>query len=38
MSKYKTKQGINNALVKEFGSEKTGIIYKALRPMLKSKK
>lgn len=36
--KYKTKQGINNALMKEFGSERTGIIYKALRPMLSGKK
>ena len=34
MERYKTKQGFNNALIKEFGSEKTGIIYKAMKPLL----
>lgn len=38
INKYKTKQGINNALVKKYGSEHAGVIYKALRPMLASKK
>ncbi len=38
INRYKTKQGINNALMKEFGSEKTGTIYKTLRPLLKGKK
>lgn len=38
VGKYKTNQGINNALMKEFGSEKTGLIYKALRPLLQNKK
>lgn len=34
LQKYKTKQGFNNALTKAFGSEKTGIIYKAVKPLL----
>lgn len=34
IEKYKTKQGINNALVKEFGSEKAGSIYKSIKPFL----
>ncbi len=38
IKKYKTKQGINNALMKEFGSEKTGIIYKAIKPLISEKK
>ncbi len=38
IEKYKTKQGINNALTKKFGSEKTGAIYKAIKPLLSEKK
>ncbi len=38
VDKYKTKQGINNALVKEFGTEKTGIIYKAIKCQISNKK
>ncbi|MCI7327288.1 PIN domain-containing protein [Hornefia butyriciproducens] len=38
ISKYKTKQGINNALVKKYGSEDAGVIYKSIRPMLAGKK
>ena len=38
LEKYKTKQGFNNALAKQFGSEKTGVIYKALKPLLADKK
>ncbi len=38
INKYKTKQGINNALVKEFGTEKTGALYKLIRPLIKDKK
>ena len=35
---YKTKQGINNALVKTFESKKAGEIYKAIKPLLADKK
>lgn len=35
--KYKTKQGINNALVKRYESKKAGEIYKILKPLLKNK-
>ena len=38
ISKFKTKQGINNALVKKYGSEDAGVIYKSIRPMLAGKK
>ncbi|MFT3952016.1 MAG: PIN domain-containing protein [Oscillospiraceae bacterium] len=38
ISKYKTKQGINNALVKEYGNDKTSAIYKIIKPLLKDKK
>ncbi len=38
ITKYKTKQGINNALVKAYKSEVAGIIYKAIKPLLKDKK
>ena len=38
MERYKTKQGLNNALIKEYGSEKTGILYKAIKPLLADKK
>ncbi len=39
--KYKTKQGINNALVREFQSQdnkKASELYKAIKPLLKDKK
>lgn len=36
--KYKTKQGINNALVKKYGSKSGGEIYKAIKPLLAAKK
>lgn len=38
INKYKTKQGINNAFVKEYGSDKAGTIYKAIKPLLSDKK
>lgn len=38
LKKYKTKQGINNALVKEYKSETAGVLYKAIKPLLKEKK
>lgn len=38
LEKYKTKQGFNNALTKKFGNEKTGCIYKAVKPLLAEKK
>lgn len=38
IEKYKTKQGINNALVKQFGGEKTSTIYKLIKPLIKDKK
>lgn len=38
MERYKTKQGLNNALIKEYGSEKTGVLYKAIKPLLTDKK
>lgn len=38
IGKYKTKQGINNALMNEYGSDKTGVIYKAIKPLIKDKK
>ena len=41
IQKYKTKQGINNALVREFPSQdnkKASEIYKAIKPLLKDKK
>ncbi len=37
IDKYKSKQGINNALVKTFGSDKAGVAYKAIKPFLKNK-
>lgn len=36
--KYKTKQGINNALVKKYGSKGGGEIYKSIKPLLAAKK
>ena len=38
IEKYKTKQGFNNALIKQFGSDKTGLIYKAVKTLLSDKK
>ncbi len=35
---YKTKQGLNNALVKKYDSKKAGEIYKAIKPLLVDKK
>ncbi len=36
--RYKTKQGLNNALVRQFGSQKAGMIYKLIRPLISGKK
>jgi hypothetical protein len=36
--KYKTKQGVNNAIVKIYGTEKAGEFYKKIKPLLKDKK
>lgn len=38
INKYKTKQGINNAIMKIYGSEKTGIINSAIKKLIKDKK
>ena len=38
VEKYKTKLGLNNALVKKFDSTKGGEIYKLLKPFIKDKK
>ncbi len=38
ITKYKTKQGVNNALVKLYGSEKAGELYKKIKPLIKDKK
>lgn len=38
LQKYKTKQGVNNALVKELGTTKAGEIYKLLKPYMNDKK
>ncbi len=38
IASYKTKQGINGALVKAFGSQRAGEIYKAVKPLLSDKK
>lgn len=35
---YKTKLGINNAIVKLYGTEKAGEIYRTIKPLLKDKK
>ena len=35
---YKTRQGINNALVKKYESQKAGEIYKIIRPLIAYKK
>lgn len=36
--KYKTKQGINNALVKKYGSKRGGELYQQIKGLLKGKK
>ncbi len=36
--RYKTRQGVNNALVRRFRSQKAGEIYKMIKPLLKEKK
>jgi len=38
IQKYKTKQGINNALVKEYGSKKGGDFYKLIKTLIRDKK
>lgn len=38
ITKYKTKQGVNNALVKQYGSEKAGELYKKIKALIKDKK
>lgn len=38
VEKYKTKLGLNNALVKHFGNQKAGEIYQKLKPLLSAKK
>jgi hypothetical protein len=38
VSKYKTKQGINNALVKKYGAERAYELYKKVKPLLSDKK
>ena len=38
VSRYKTRQGLNNALVRQFGSQRAGMIYKSIRPLISSKK
>lgn len=36
--KYKTKQGLNNAIVKIYGTTKGGKLYKAIKPLIQDKK
>ncbi len=38
IEKYKTKLGLNNALVKKFGNQKAGSLYQRLKPLLSGKK
>jgi len=38
IQKYKTKQGINNALVKKYDSKKAGQIYQLMKPLIIDKK
>ncbi len=38
IANYKTKQGINNALVKKYGTTRGGEIYKSIKSMIKDKK
>lgn len=35
LTKYKTKQGLNNALTKKYGTQKTGVIYKSIKSYIK---
>ena len=35
---HKTKQAVNNALVKIYGTEMAGKIYKGIKPLLKGRK
>lgn len=38
IQKYKTKQGLNNALMKQFDNKKTSEIYRVIKPYIDSKK
>lgn len=38
IQRYKTKNGINNALGKKYGSQRAGEIYKAIKPLITDKK
>ena len=38
ITQCKTKQEVNNALVKNYGSEKAGKLYKKIKPLMKNKK
>lgn len=38
ITRYKTKQGVNNAIMKLYGSEKAGELYKKIKPLIKDKK
>ncbi len=38
IQKYKTKQGLNNALMKQFDNKKTSEIYRVIKPFIDNKK
>ena len=38
VSSGKSKQAVNNLLVKQYGSKKAGELYKKIKPLLKEKK
>ena len=38
IQKYKTKQGLNNALMKQFDNKKTSEIYRVIKPYIANKK
>ena len=38
LEKYKTKLGLNNALVKSFGNQRAGEIYQKVKPFVSNKK
>lgn len=38
IDKYKTKQGLNNALMKQFDNKKTSEIYRVIKPFIANKK
>ena len=38
VERYKTKQGVNNALVRKFGNQKGGEVYQSIKMLLKDKK